>query len=222
MIKFNNINKWYKGESNNKQILDSFSYNMPDKGIICILGVSGCGKTTLINIVAGIVKSDSGTINGIENIKVSYMFQEDRLLPWISAIENILAVNNNKNRCIDVIKSVGLYGEEYKKPGSMSGGMRQRVALARALAFGGDLYLMDEPFKGVDTVLKNSLMELVRKSIQGKLCIFVTHDIEEAATLSDIILITEGPPLKIKKEITCNEYKDKNHIMKEIRRIIIE
>jgi ABC-type nitrate/sulfonate/bicarbonate transport system ATPase subunit len=150
-LEIKNLTKKY-GE---KRILDNFSLIFPEKGTVCLFGPSGCGKTTLLNCICGLERFDSGTITVEKNDKISYLFQEDRLLPWISAKENVAAVlggsaKQNAQEAVDWLGLVGLAGEEDKRPAQLSGGMRQRVAIARALAYGGGLFLLDEPFHALD------------------------------------------------------------------------
>ena len=194
----------------NTKVLDDFSFSFPEKGVVCLLGKSGCGKTTLINCIAGLEKADRGSIEGKYDSKISFVFQEDRLIPWISAKRNLLVVNEDESICDDILEKMGLSEHKYKLPDELSGGMRQRVAIARAVAYGGDIIFLDEPFKGIDVKTKAAVIDSVKGLIEDKLCIFITHDLEEAMLLSDIIVILDGPPLKIKsvveKEKTDMEY----------------
>ncbi len=182
----------------NTEILKDFSFSFPEKGVVCLLGKSGCGKTTLINCIAGLEKINGGIIYGTEGIKMSFVFQEDRLIPWISAKRNLLVVNDDEKVCSVILDKMGLLEHADKLPEELSGGMRQRVAIARAVAYGGDIIFLDEPFKGIDVKTKKAVIESVKELIEDKLCIFITHDLEEAELLSDIIVILDGPPLNIK------------------------
>ena len=144
-VTIQNACKAYEGRA----ILDQFDLEFPQKGTICLLGPSGCGKTTLLNCIAGLEMLDSGAVLGIEDRKIAYMFQEDRLLPWISARENVEVILNHPHikTAERWLEAVGLKDDMEKRPAELSGGMRQRVALARALAFGGEIFLLDEPFR---------------------------------------------------------------------------
>ena len=194
----------------NTKVLENFSFSFPEKGVVCLLGRSGCGKTTLINCIAGLEKADGGSIEGKDDSKISFVFQEDRLIPWISAKRNLLVVNEDESICDDILDKMGLSEHKTKLPDELSGDMRQRVAIARAVAYGGDIIFLDEPFKGIDVKTKAAVIDSVKGLIEDKLCIFITHDLEEAMLLSDIIVILDGPPLKIKsvveKEKTDMEY----------------
>lgn len=194
-------------KSYDKVIINNFNYIFEDNKTYCLFGPSGSGKTTLIRLIMGIEQADKGKIKIKSNSKLSVVFQEDRLLEWLSAKENILAVNKNKAVCENLLKAFHLEKEENKYPSELSGGMQRRIALARALAYDGDIYLMDEPFKGFDSELKKEIIYLIKKRIERKLCIFITHDMEEAQQLSDIILSVGGSPLFIKEEIKVKKNK---------------
>ncbi|WP_444660079.1 ABC transporter ATP-binding protein [Caproiciproducens sp. R2] len=197
-MKIHNLTKNYNG----KMVLDQFSLQLPSTGTVCLFGPSGCGKTTLLNCIAGLEPFDSGEIEGAGTGKISYLFQENRLLPWISAKDNITAVlrgkaRQNEEQAEKWLGLVGLAEAGDKRPAELSGGMRRRVALARALAYGGDLYLMDEPFQGLDAERRDEMIALLQKETAGALKIIVTHDFEEAEKLADVIYILEGPPVRI-------------------------
>lgn len=189
---------------NDKIVLDDFSLVLPQKGTVCLFGPSGCGKTTLLNCMAGLDSFDSGEIIGVQDKKISYLFQEDRLLPWISAKENIAAVlhlnaKKNSEEAEKWLALVGLEGEGNKLPAQLSGGMRQRVAIARALAYGGGLYLLDEPFHALDEERKSQIISLIQEHTPDSLKILVTHDPHEAELFADITYVLNGPPVKIVK-----------------------
>ena len=200
-LKVKGLVKAYDGT----KIIDGFDIEFPERGVVCLLGRSGCGKTTLINCLAGLEKPDSGKIEGIEDKKLSFVFQEDRLLPWINARNNVLAVNDNEELCDDILQKMGLAEHSKKLPGELSGGMRQRVAIARAAAYGGDIIMLDEPFKGIDVKTKASVIELVKEFIKDRLCVFITHDLEEAKMLADRIVILDGPPIRVVREVGAGE-----------------
>lgn len=200
-----NLTKTYK----DKNILDRFSLTLPEKGTVCLYGPSGCGKTTLLNCIAGLEPYDSGVIAGVENRKIAYLFQENRLLPWISAAENIAAVlrgneKQNREEARNWMRLVGLEGEEDKLPAQLSGGMKRRVAIARALAYGGDFFLLDEPFRGLDPESKEQMLSLIKHRTDDALKILVTHDKQEAEILADVTYILSGPPVKIDRKLGRN------------------
>lgn len=180
-------------------VLEQLCLELPEKGTVCLFGPSGCGKTTLFNCIAGLEKLDSGAILGMEGRRVAYMFQEDRLLPWINARENVEVVlrHSDEKQAQKWLEAVGLGEDGDKRPSELSGGMRQRVALARALAFGGDVILLDEPFRALDPKTRLRMETLVQEHSREALKLLVTHDREEAQFLADQILYLEGTPLRI-------------------------
>ncbi|MBQ1521943.1 MAG: ATP-binding cassette domain-containing protein, partial [Erysipelotrichaceae bacterium] len=130
----------------NKQIFHDYSLELSD-GITCLMGASGKGKTTLLKLMAGLLKPDNGTVD-IDDRKVSFMFQEDRLLPWLNVRDNVLLVTGREKETDELLQELGIDGN--LKISELSGGMARRVALARCLMFESDVLLMDEPFKGMD------------------------------------------------------------------------
>ena len=192
-------------------VLEQLCLELPEKGTVCLFGPSGCGKTTLFNCIAGLEKLDSGAILGMEGRRVAYMFQEDRLLPWINARENVEVVlrHSDEKQAQKWLEAVGLGEDGDKRPSELSGGMRQRVALARALAFGGDVILLDEPFRALDPKTRLRMETLVQEHSREALKLLVTHDREEAQFLADQILYLEGPPLRIvRREIPSDRRND--------------
>lgn len=200
-IEIRNAEKSYGGV----KVLEGLSLSLPSSGTVCLFGPSGCGKSTLLNCIAGLETLDSGGISGAENLRISYLFQEDRLLPWSTAAQNIAAVLPREDRMLraaEWLRLVGLSSAQEKYPCQLSGGMRRRVAIARALAFGGDLFLLDEPFQRLDSHSKTEIADFIAETTAGKLKILVTHDRVEADRLSDVIYILNGIPLKILDKIT--------------------
>lgn len=190
------------------QVLDDFNLKIEKNKIYCLFGPSGCGKTSLLNILAATLSGDSGKIKGIENLSISYIFQEERLLPWKTVRENIELViphdrdDIEKKKYIDqVLKLVKLEDFQDYYPDKLSGGMKQRVSFARAFSYRGDLLIMDEPFKGLHLDLKLELMDAIREYLKknNSYTVFVSHDIEEAKYIADEIIYLEGPPLRILK-----------------------
>jgi len=211
MIKLININKSYNG----RQIFSDFSIEFKEGQVSCIMGASGVGKTTLINIVAGIVKPESGSILLPEKAKLSYVFQEPRLLPWYSVYENLEFVIKDifprakRRQIIDkYLKLTGLAEFADTRPSELSGGMAQRVSLCRAFIYPSDILCMDEPFKGLDIKLKKELSEAFAGVYKddGRTVLFVTHDASEASLVADIIFILAGNPVKTAASFTKEEF----------------
>lgn len=191
--------------------IDNFSFNLAEGKFIAIVGPSGCGKSTLLSILAGIDNKTDGYINIKDNIKIGYMLQEDALLPWRNILKNCtlsleVSKNNTKqniNRIKELLVKYGLKYFMYKYPNELSGGMRQRVALIRTLATNPDILLLDEPFSALDYQTRLSLSDDIYKIIkeQNKSVIMVTHDIAEAISMADEIIIMSNRPAYIKKII---------------------
>ena len=157
---------------------------------IALMGPSGCGKTTLINAIAGLAAPDSGSIR--VNGRVSYVFQEPALFPWLTAEENVNVVLSDKPDTLPQarrwLEEAGLADSLNKYPHQLSGGQKQRVAICRALAFGGDILLLDEPLKGLDPDTREQVANLILNTWKDKTLLLVTHDQWEAQTLCDTVL----------------------------------
>ena len=217
MIVLNNISKKY----DDLQILKDFNLTIEDNSITCLFGPSGVGKTTIANIATGLIPVDEGSVLGIENTLFSYVFQEPRLLEWYSVYDNINFVlkdiydaDTRKNVINKYISMVGLEDFSNYKPKALSGGMAQRVSLARAFAYPSNALIMDEPFKALDIKLKiemiNSFKDLWNKSKRAVL--FITHDISEAALLSDTIYIINNRPVEVIKKLKTGSYQNTDEI----------
>lgn len=176
------LSKSYDG----KTVFNNLNINIPLEGITLLTGESGKGKTTLLRIIAGLETADSGEISNTPE-KISFMFQEDRLIEWLSAEDNISIVSD-KEKADKYLKEVELYNDKDKIAKELSGGMKRRVALARALAFDSNLVILDEAFKGMDTTLKQKMMDLVIKESKKRPFIIVVHEPEEASYLSKKII----------------------------------
>lgn len=192
MIKLDKVNLSF----DNKVVMQDFSLMLEAKGVTCITGRSGCGKTTLLKVIAGLIKPQSGLVE-VPFTKTAFMFQEDRLLPWVTVRQNILAVLPAADIVLadSFLEAVELKGEANSYPESLSGGMRRRVSFARTLAFGGDLLILDEPFKGLDSGLIKKLAAVI--SAQHCPVLAITHSYEEIDLLGGKMIKLDGPPLTI-------------------------
>ncbi|MCX6225233.1 MAG: ABC transporter ATP-binding protein [Bacteroidia bacterium] len=206
-LKLENIAKSY----GDRVILDQFSLEFKPGSISCLFGPSGCGKTTLLNLIGGITPADAGSISGFGEERISYIFQETRILPWKTVLGNVLFPLLDRlpfNQAIETARKftrlVGLENEENFYPYQLSGGMKQRVSIARAFAFPGSLILMDEAFQNLDNVLKYNILDsfLTIWKKDGRTVIFVTHDIDEAIKLGQEIIFLNGTPLQIIKSVS--------------------
>ncbi|MBE6576564.1 MAG: ABC transporter ATP-binding protein [Ruminococcaceae bacterium] len=157
-------------------VLDNFCFSFDDKKVHALTGTSGIGKTTLINAIAGLVRYQ-GTITHSYK-KVGYIFQEPRLFPWMTALENVECVCDDKQKAREYLNLL-LPDSADKYPNELSGGMKQRVSIARALAYEPDLLLLDEPFKGLDEDTKKSVISVVSEYLTDKTAILITHDKDE-------------------------------------------
>ena len=166
-------------------ILKDFSLSIENGEHIGIMGASGSGKTTLLKLISGQLKPTSGTVETDAKI-ISYMFQEHRLLPWLTAAENVnLVLGDHKETMPEAIKGNAID----KYPAELSGGMRQRVSLARALAFNGDLYLFDEPLASLDEESAAEMISLMKTHTSGKTVVFVTHNTDHAKAFAETIYV---------------------------------
>ena len=179
-----------------KAVLDRFSLELPLHGLTALTGPSGCGKTTLLRILGGLLSPDSGSVEGITPGDTAFLFQEDRLLPWRTAGQNIADVLPRERRGeVDAwLTFAELEGERDTYPAALSGGMARRLALARCAALGGRLLLLDEPFAGVDT--ERALRLLSRLEQMGTPALLVSHEPAVLAACSRVYAF-DGPPLAL-------------------------
>jgi len=208
-ITINNLSKKF----GNSIIIENLNLNIESSKITSILGPSGCGKTTFLNILAELDFEYTGDI--VRNKKkIGYVFQEDRLLPWLTVKDNIEIVLDEKNneslkKIKEILKILEI--DEYLDyyPKDLSGGIRQRVAIARAYYYDSEILFLDEPFKSLDIALKRDLLERLIKIWEFKknTLILVTHDPYVATILSDKVVIFSKKPVRILDEINLNYKK---------------
>ena len=172
MIEFINVSLAFP----DRKVLNNFSHKFKEKGIILITGASGSGKTTLTRLLLGLIKADSGTVD-TNGAKFSAVFQEDRLIPTLSALENVELVCDTAE-AEKRLSDLGLSDSLHLLPEELSGGMKRRVAIARALAFGGDVLVLDEAFNGINEDLARSIIEKIAEEYKDRLIIAVTHQPE--------------------------------------------
>lgn len=208
LLSINNLSKTFHSENDEIKVLDNISFDVYKKDFIGIIGPSGCGKSSILNIISNLDKDYKGTIDK-QNIKIGYMFQEDTLFNWLTIYENILLTlkitkentKENKTYVDTLLKKYNLYEFKNKYPNELSGGMKQRVSLIRTLSYKPDILLLDEPFSALDYQTRLKVSEDVYKIIkkENKTAIIVTHDIEEAISLCNKIIVLSNRPTHIIK-----------------------
>ena len=216
VLSFDHVSYQYPSED--FDIIDELSFDVEPGSFHCILGVSGCGKSTIFRMTNGLLQPKKGTIrvNGqpITGQKqyCGYMPQKDLLFPWRSVGENLalpmeisrkLSKKEQSERIDQALNEVGLGGCRDKRPDELSGGMRQRAAFARTMLTGSDLLLLDEPFSALDFLTRISMQEWLLDQWQKHrhTILFITHDVEEALFLSSSVLVVEETPIRALKEI---------------------
>ncbi|MGE4277377.1 MAG: ATP-binding cassette domain-containing protein [Lawsonibacter sp.] len=179
-----------------KEVLKDFSLCLPSSGITALRGPSGCGKTTLLRVLAGLESPESGRVTGLAPMETAFLFQENRLLPWRTAAQHLTDVlpGERQEEAPRWLELVELTGEEHAYPATLSGGMKRRLALARCLALGGALYLLDEPFAGVDQDRAGRIMARLKR--QNLPILLVSHETEVLAQ-ADRVIDLDGPPLSV-------------------------
>ena len=178
-----------------RRVLQNFNAVFPAGELSCIMGRSGCGKTTLLNILLGLLSRDSGKIENLPE-KISCIFQEDRLCEDFSAVTNIRITCDKKVDKSEIeaqLTKVGLGDSLYRPVKELSGGMKRRVAIVRALMAEGELIIMDEPFKGLDESTKLQVAEYVKSQIRGRTAIMVTHDESEVELMGGKLIVMPVP-----------------------------
>jgi NitT/TauT family transport system ATP-binding protein len=239
-LTFQNVEKWFPTPNGRLQALAGVSLTAPSRTFTAIVGPSGCGKSTLLHIAAGLDSQYSGRVilpRGVTARGLAYVFQAPRLLPWLSSEQNVSFVLEERGQprqrarasARKALDMVGLTGFEDRFPGQLSGGMQQRVALARALATDPDVLLMDEPFSSLDEITARRLRaELLRlHEASPHTVLFVTHNVTEAAFLSDRVVVMSARPGRIVAELPVElphprDYDDPavTEVAREITRLL--
>lgn len=220
IIEVRNISLIYHSPKFETLAIQNINFDVFRGEFVSIVGPSGCGKTTILSIIAGLLKHSSGSIlvGGLpptpKNQKSGYMFQKDNLLGWRNIEKNVLLgleiqgknTKQNRMRAFELLDKYGLKDFRKKRPDQLSGGMRQRVALIRTLALNPDILLLDEPFSALDYQTRLNVCDDVASIIkqEKKTAILVTHDLQEAISMSNRIIVLTARPAKIKKIYTLN------------------
>ncbi len=191
MLSIDNLSLKYEKNT----VIDSLSYNFDIGKVTAILGDSGIGKTSLLNLLAGLTKASEGSVTNRFD-RISYIFQEPRLFPWMTALDNVSEVSDEDTAKRYLIL-MGLGSDLDKYPSELSGGMKQRVSIARALAYSPDLILMDEPFRGLDPDRRREVSDTVFRELDGKTVIMVTHDTADTEYAHVTLRLTSPPQSKL-------------------------
>lgn len=207
ILKIENIRKTYYTVEKEVKAVDNFSLELEKGDFVALVGPSGCGKSTILSILSGLEKEDCGDIEKSGNI--GYMLQTDALFDWLTILDNCLLglkiqnklTDDNKQYVINLLEKYGLKDFINSYPNHLSGGMRQRVALIRTLATKPDILLMDEPFSALDYQSRLAISEDVYKILkeEEKSIIMVTHDIAEAISMCDKVVVLSKRPCNVKK-----------------------
>ena len=213
ILRLKNVSLTYQTRDDEIHAIKNLSFYCNEGDFISIIGPSGCGKTTVLSLIAGLIPATTGEIqlNGKSNNKdfeIGYMLQKDHLFPWRTIERNIflpleikkIKSKNNKEYAYELLNKYGLEDFKKKYPDQLSGGMRQRVALIRTLVFNPKLLLLDEPFSALDSQTRLHVCDDVYKIIKAekKTAVLVTHDISEAISMSDIIIVLTNRPAMVK------------------------
>ena len=210
VLEVKNLSKIYQTKKENISAIRDISFDIKEGEIIAIVGSSGCGKSTLLSILSGLEqKTDGQIIFSKENFTIGYMLQNDALFEWRTILDNaLIGLEINKNKTTEnidyvkkLLKTYGLESFAHKYPNELSGGMKQRVALIRTLAIKPDLLLLDEPFSALDYQTRLAVSDDVYKIIKNekKTVIMVTHDLAEAISLADRVIVLSKRPCIVKK-----------------------
>lgn len=229
LLQIKNLKKIYHNKDNEVLAIKNFSLELKEGEFVAIVGPSGCGKSTILSVLCGLEKKSDGEIILKKGNTIGYMLQQDSLFEWRNILNNCLLgleINNKlnedtKKRVINLLETYGLKDFIYSYPDNLSGGMRQRVALIRTLATNPDLLLMDEPFSALDyqsrLAISDDIYKILRK--EKKTMIMVTHDIAEAISMCDKVIVLSDRPATIKniynielenKSTPISNRKDKN------------
>ena len=208
ILNISNLKKIYHTKQGETLAVDNFSFSLKEGEFVAIVGPSGCGKSTILSVLCGLENKSGGSFSFKEKTKVGYMLQEDCLFEWKNILDNCLlplelnkSLNSeNKKRVLSLLKTYGLNDFINSYPNNLSGGMRQRVALIRTLATDPDILLLDEPFSALDyqtrLAVSNDVYKIIKK--EKKSAIMVTHDISEAISMADKVIVLSKRPCIIK------------------------
>lgn len=209
LLTISNLGKTYFSKDSDVVALNDISFDVYENEFITIVGPSGCGKSTILSILAGLTNKSSGNVYFHKDLTIGYMLQDDSLFSWRSILDNCLIglevanklTSENIEYVNELLKTYGLYEFKDMYPSSLSGGMRQRVALIRTLATKPDILILDEPLSALDAQSRLAIGEDIYNIIkkEGKTAIMVSHDISEAISMSDTVIVLSKRPSVVKK-----------------------
>lgn len=210
-LSLKNISYSYHNLKSETPALSNISFQVKEGEFLAIVGPSGCGKSTLLSIIAGLLYPENGSLSFGSPSRIGYMLQHDHLFEWRTIYQNVIlglelnksVTKGNTDYVMQLLKDYGLYSFREKKPSELSGGMRQRAALIRTLAIRPDLLLLDEPFSALDFQTRLTVSADIGNIIRstGKTAILITHDLSEAITLADRVLVLSNRPASVKYEL---------------------
>jgi NitT/TauT family transport system ATP-binding protein len=222
-------------------VIDRVSFTAEAGDFVCLLGPNGCGKTTLLRIMGGLETPTRGSVrlggepvigNERHERTVGVVFQEDRLLPWMTVSDNVelvlkprgLDARERREAAGRYLRMVGLAGFEAYYPGRVSGGMRQRAAIARALAVEPDVLLMDEPFGALDAQNRRIMQKEVRRIWRetGRTIVFVTHSIEEAVEIGTVLVMLSARPARVRTLVKNDGHVERAKLVDDLNTMIME
>lgn len=180
----------------NTVVCAGLSWTLPDRGVVCLWGASGCGKTTLLRLLSGLEHPRAGTVTLPGTGRAAVVFQEDRLLPWMTALDNVMLPGASQERAEAMLTQLGLAEVMHRLPAELSGGQQRRVAIARALAAESNLLLLDEPFNGLDEASWRMAVPLILARAREIPVVLVTHVAQHAEALQATVLRLEETPLR--------------------------
>ena len=222
IIEIKNLYKNYQTKKEEINVLKNINLNIKEGELISLVGESGVGKSTLLSIISGLENISSGTIKKKDNIVISYMLQDNSLMPYLNVLDNCLLSlkikkiynKNSKKEIINLLNKYGLKDYIYSYPNELSGGQKQRVSLVRALSVKPDILLLDEPFSKLDYKTKKDISLDIKKIIKenNMTMIMVTHDIEDAVNLSDKVIVLSKKNKSIKNRYVINYDNKTNDI----------
>lgn len=220
LLELKNICFSYHSMSGETPTLSEINFTVEEGEFVAVVGPSGCGKSTILNLISGLIKPESGSIFiqgkpiGESDLKIGYMLQKDHLFEWRTIYRNVILGleiqkkwnDQTKKNVDEMLKTYGLYEFRNSRPSQLSGGMRQRAALIRTLALEPALLLLDEPFSALDYQTRLSVADDIGQILkaQKKTALLVTHDISEAISMADKVVVLSSRPASVKKVIVID------------------